>query len=243
MESFTGISLVVPALNETYLLEKTVDVVLETCDRSDIAQIIIVLCEKTTSECTACAKKLEEKHGDLISIIYQEHPFIGGAYKDAISFITGSHAAIMSADMETDPYLIKDFIISEKNNPDCVTATSRWMKGGSFKGYSKPKLVCNFFFQKIMQIMFLTGLTDLTCGYKCLPADLLRRIEWDEDKHPIFLEMTLKPLRLGVEINEIPMKWKPRTEGSSQNSFFQNFKYFRTAFRIRFMKKSKIVKK
>ncbi len=237
LKSFFGMSLLIPALNETYLLEKTLEVVFDECEKADIADIIIILCEKSTAECVDISRKLEKQYPDFVKIIFQKRPFIGGAYKDAIEIMTGSHGVIMSADMETDPHLIKDFIKIAKKSPDCVSTASRWMKGGNFKGYNFLKLVCNFVFQKIMQIMFFSKLSDLTCGYKCLPADLLKNTEWLEEKHPVFLEMTLKPLVLGYEFAEIPMKWKPRTEGTSQNSFFQNFKYFKTAFRIRFTHK------
>ena len=47
-------------------------------------------------------------------------------------------------------------------------------------------------------------------------------------------------LRLGVKFIEIPGHWTARTEGESQNSFFANFKYFRTAWHNRFLKKEQI---
>lgn len=54
----------------------------------------------------------------------------------------------------------------------------------------------------------------------------------------VFLETALKPLRLKVKFTEIPANWVARTEGESQNSFWENFKYFRIVFKVRFAKRS-----
>jgi hypothetical protein len=243
MSFFNSVSIIIPAINETYLLRKTVDIIFGTCESEDIAEIIIVLCSETTVECVDTAEEIISEYSSRPVIIYfQKEPFLAAAYKEPFMFAVGSHIIIMSADMETDPYLIKDLIEKQKRYPEAVILASRWMKGGSFDGYNKVKLICNYIFQKMISVLFISRLSDLTCGYKSLPASLAKSIEWQEIKHPIFLEMSLKPLRLGVEMYEIPYNWKARTQGKSQNSFFQNFRYFKTLFASRFIKKSRILK-
>ena len=121
--------------------------------------------------------------------------------------------------------------------------SSRWIKGGGFEGYSKIKWLCNYFFQKIMGILFRSRNTDMTYGYRIFPTDLMQSIRWEETRHPFFLETALKPLKLGVELIEIPAQWRPRQEGESVNGFFANFAYFKTAFRIRKMSREDILKK
>ncbi|MEI6577937.1 MAG: glycosyltransferase [Eubacteriales bacterium] len=243
MSIFKSVSIIVPAINETNLLQSSIGIILNTCSKEDIAEIIIVLCDRTSYDCTKTAEEVKDEFSLYpVKIYYQKEPFIGAAYKEPFMFVAGSHVIIMSADMETDPYLVRDFIEAQKSYPDSEIIASRWMKGGSFSGYNKAKLICNFFFRIILSILYFSRLTDMTCGYKSLPVYLVQAIDWQEKKHPIFLEMALKPLRLGVEIHEIPFNWKPRTQGKSQNSFFQSFKYFKTVFRIRFIKKSKILK-
>ena len=77
-------------------------------------------------------------------------------------------------------------------------------------------------------------LTDLTYAFRIFPTALVQAIAWEELKHPFFLETAIKPLRLGVRIREVPAKWQARTEGASQNAFWQNFAYFRIALQVRF---------
>ena len=85
-------------------------------------------------------------------------------------------------------------------------------------------------------------MTDLTYSYQIAPAKLYQSIRWEEKKHPFFMEMQLKPIRLHISFKEIPADWTARKEGKSQNTFLQNFKYLRIALKVRFEKKAQILK-
>lgn len=244
MSSWKNVSIIIAAINETFSLKKTVDVILETCNKEDLCEIFIVLCKKTTPECVKVAEEIRDSNcGIPITIYYQKKPFVGPAYQEAFQLVKGSHLIMMSADLETPPELVQKYIEIEKQNPDKIVTSSRWIKGGGFEGYSRIKWLCNYFFQKIMGILFRSRNTDMTYGYRIFPTDLMQSIRWEETRHPFFLETALKPLKLGVELIEIPAQWRPRQEGESVNGFFANFAYFKTAFRIRKMSREDILKK
>jgi glycosyltransferase involved in cell wall biosynthesis len=237
-----SVSIVLPAINEIYSFKKTVEIILDTCDKADLCEFFIVLCSKTTPECIKTAESIKEMNcGVPVKIYYQKKPFIGSAMREAFDLVEGTHVVMMSTDLETDPNAIQRFIEMVKQKPEEIVTVSRWIKQGGFSGYNKVKLLSNFIFQKVISLLFLSNLTDLTYAYRIFPVSLLREIHWEETKHPFFLETALKPLRLGIKIREIPGKWEARTEGESQNSFFKNFDYFRLAFRVRFMNKKKII--
>lgn len=242
---FKNVSILLPAMDETYSLEKTVDTIWETCASEDLAEFIIILCDRTSPECREIAEKLLQKYQDKTNIYIHDQikPFVGGAVQEGFDLAKGSHVVLMSSDLETDPILVKEFIKQAKAAPEKVITASRWLKGGGFEGYNKVKLVCNIIFEKSIALFYGVNLSDLTYGYRCFPTDLVKSIAWEEPKHPFFLETALKPLRLGVEFIEVPTKWVARTEGVSQNSFFANFKYFKTAWHDRFLKKDGILRK
>jgi hypothetical protein len=52
--------------------------------------------------------------------------------------------------------------------------------------------------------------------------------------HEFLFETIAKPIRMGCRIEEIPVKWEPRPEGDSKNTFFRNFHYFRVGVRAMF---------
>jgi glycosyltransferase involved in cell wall biosynthesis len=240
-----SVSIVLPAINETYSLQQTVEIILNVCQKEDLCEFLIVLCNKSTSECIKMAEDIKQQVNNSIpvEIYYQKQPFIGPAMREAFNLVKGTHVVMMSTDLETDPAIIPDFITQIKKYPEDIVTASRWIGDGRFNGYNTIKLIANFIFQKIISLLFLSKLTDLTYGYRIFPVPLVQSIRWEETKHPFFLETALKPLRLGVHIHEIPAQWKARTEGESQNSFFKNFDYFRTAFKVRCMKKNKILQK
>jgi glycosyltransferase involved in cell wall biosynthesis len=241
MNQFSSVSIILPAINETYSLQETVNIITNTCRPEDIREFFIVLCDKSTLECITTAEAIRDSIKDIdVIIYYQQRPFIGSAIQEAFELVRGSHVVMMSTDLETDPYIIRQFIDLERHCPDGIVTASRWIKGGRFVGYSGIKYALNFIFQKVLSLIFLTRCSDLTYAYRIFPTDLVRSIRWEETRHPFFLETALKPLRLGVRFTEIPAKWEARCEGESQNTFFANFAYFRTEFRIRFMKKENI---
>lgn len=241
---FRNVTILLPAMNETYALAQTVETIYTTCAPEDIAEYLIILCDRTTADCRQTAEKLVAEYQAKVRIYIHDQikPGVGGALQEGFDLAIGSHVVMMSTDLETDPMLIQRFIEESKRAPEKIITASRWMKGGGVKGYNKVKWVCNFIFQKGMDVFYGVRLTDLTYAYRCFPTELMQSIAWEELKHPFFLETTLKPIRLGVKFVEVPTIAVARTEGVSQNSFFANFKYFKTAWHVRFLPREKILR-
>lgn len=243
--SYKNVTILLPAMDETYSLKQTVDIIAGTNEKEDIAEFILLLCDKTTKEARDTAEALVEQYKDRIPVYIhnQELPFVGGAIREGINLAKGSHVVMMSSDLETDPHVIRTFIRHAKEHPNRIITATRWKKGGGFEHYNKVKLICNLIFERTIGLFYFTFLSDLTYAYRIFPTDLMQKIRWEELRHPFFLETALKPLRLGVKFIEVPAHWAARTEGESQNSFFANFRYFRTAWHNRFLKKEQILKK
>lgn len=245
MGSFENVSILIPTLNETFSFVKTIEIIIQECDPKDIREFIAVVCDRTTKESLESIEQgraLADAAGIPFDLLYQTRPFAGGAYQDGIDAAKGSHTLIMSADLETDPHDVKVFIESGKKFPDDMTTASRWLNKGSFKGYNKLKFVLNFIFQKFFSAFYHVKLTDITYGYRLAPTSLFQAIKWEELKHPFFLETALKPIKLGVKVHEIPSGWVARLEGESQNSLLATFKYLRIAFKVKFEKRSQLLK-
>ena len=229
-----NVSVILPVINETFSLEKTISIILSD-NKKDILEIIIILSKiKTTKNALKKAEALKDKFQDVIKVYFQELPFLGGAVQKGFQLSKGTHVIMMASDLETDPNDVKKLIDLSKLNPSSIITANRWIKGGGFKKYNIFKYYFNFLFQFILRCIFLTNLSDMTYGYRIFPTELIRKIKWQELKHPFLLETILKPLLMKINIIEIPSKWEARLEGASQNSFLQNFEYIKTAILIRF---------
>ena len=228
------VSVILPVINETFSLTKTVDlIVLE--NQKDIHEIIIIISKtKTTIASKQIIEKLQLSYQNLIKVFNQDLPFIGGAVQKGFEEISGTHVIMMASDLETDPKDVKKLISTSRANPDSIVTANRWLVGGGFYKYNKIKLFLNYIFQNILKIIYNTNLSDITYGYRIFPSNIVKKILWEELKHPFFLETILKPIKLKPNIIEIPSGWKARTEGESQNNFMANFLYIKTALRIKF---------
>jgi len=234
-------TVILPVVNETYSLRQTVEMIEELCS-AEVFDYLIVICKKTSIESRKVIEEIVNKYGHKVRVHDQVLPFLGGAMRECFDLAKGTHLIMMASDLETNPEQVPQLIALSKQHPDWIVGTNRWTKGGGFTGYSPVKLVFNFFFQKFFSILYRTNLKDMTYGYRIFPTALVQSINWTELKHPFLFESICKPLRLGVKAVEIPSVWKARTEGESQNPFINNFKYFGTGIKIRFMSKSKIKK-
>lgn len=244
-KKFESVSILLPTLNETFSFVQTVEIILEENDASDICEFIAIVCDRTEKDSFKSideAKKISEAKGVPLKILFQTHPFAGGAVRDGMDEAAGSHTLMMAPDLETDPHNVKDFISMAKRYPEDMITASRWITKGSFAGYNKIKFVLNFLFQKIFSWFYHVKLTDITFGYRLAPADLFKKINWEEERHPFFLETALKPICLGIKIHEIPSGWAARQEGESQNSLMQTFTYLRIAFKVKFEKRDKLLR-
>jgi glycosyltransferase involved in cell wall biosynthesis len=238
---FHAASVILPVMNETHSLLKTVEIIEADC-ASDVKEYLIVVCNKTTLESIKLCEQLRDKDPQRFILHYQTLPFLGGAIREAFNLTQGSHVIMMASDLETDPSDVKQLIAMAKNNPSAIITASRWLIGGNFLGYNKLKLILNFIFQKSFSIIFSTCLTDMTYGYRIFPSYLIKSIVWEELKHPFLFETLIKPLRLGVAVYEVPSKWSARVEGESQNTFMRNFAYLKTGLYVRFCPRNKILK-
>ena len=235
------VSVLLPVINETYSLTKTVEIINET-SKDYIAEYIIIICKHTTKESLEEINNLKESFQGLISIHKQKLPYLGGALQEAFQIAKSPYIILMASDMETDPWLVPKLINESIKLPEGIVTASRWIKGGSFKGYSKIKYIFNWFFQKSISILYFTNLTDMTYAYRIMPKEILLKIRWEELRHPFLLETLIKPLRLGVPVKEIPARWNSRTEGESQNSFLRTFAYLKIAVKTRFQNVNMILK-
>lgn len=240
-DQMSSVSVFLPVMDETESLVKTVEIILADCGDA-IREFLVVVCKKTTPAARETAAGLRARFPDKVKVIEQQRPFLGGATQDAFDFATGSHVLMMASDLETPPDRVKEYVAQGRAHPNAIITGSRWIKGGGFEGYSKLKWFLNFIFQKSFSIMYMTHLSDMTYGFRLIPTALVKAIRWEETRHPFLFETLVKPLRLGVEVIELPITWRAREEGVSNNPFMRNFEYFRIGLKTRFYSRERILK-
>lgn len=229
--SAVRLSVVVTVFSETFSIRETVDILFGR-DRGYIGEIILLVSPRASCEslqiCQECAVRDER----VKILIQKNNPGIGWAYREGMQAASGNYVALMAADLETEPAAV-DRMVDEilKTRCDGVIA-NRWLPGGGFTNYDPAKYVLNWIFQKTFQLLFWTRIGDLTFGFKILSKRIADSIEWQGTLHEICIETTVKPIRNGFRIHQVPSVWVGRKEGASVNTFFKNFRYVKMAFTV-----------
>ncbi len=230
---YSGVSVILPVVTETASLDETARVLKERCD-AEITEVLVVVCERTTPQSLDRCQALRASFGNRVRIHDQKLPYLGGAMREAFDLATASHVLMMASDLETDPRIAPALIDVVKAKPDAIATASRWTAGGGFSGYGAVRVGLNWTFQRLTSVIYGVRLTDATFGYRLFPTPLVQSIEWEGLRHDFLLETILKPVRLGVEVVEVPTRWTPRPDGESQNSLANQVGYLRPLVKNRF---------
>jgi dolichol-phosphate mannosyltransferase len=232
--SHIKLSLVVTVFSETFSIRETIDI-LFAADRGYIHEIILLTSPRASAETFAICREQERRDPRIRTVVQQNNPGIGWAYREGMQAATGNYVALMAADLETEPAAI-DRMITKIIETGCDgVIANRWLKGGGFTNYDAFKLVLNWIFQHMFRVMYWTKLGDLTFGFKILNRKIVDDVKWEGTLHETCIETTVKPLKMGFYIEQIPSVWIGRREGTSVNTFFRNFRYVRLAFKVLFI--------
>lgn len=194
-------------------------------------EILIVVHPKSSVECLEICNELG-REPDIQIIVQGPRSGIGWAYREAIPRVTGTHAMIMSSDLETNPADAAALVRKAIDSGADIVCASRWLRGGGFSGYDPLKLALNWGYNLIFRTLYRTSIHDITFGYKLIRAEILRTVNWEYGTHEFCAELLLRPLRMGYTAAEIPTRWVKRAAGESKMTFMRNFRFVSAAWRI-----------
>jgi dolichol-phosphate mannosyltransferase len=225
------LSIVVTVFSETFSIRETLDI-LEGNDRGYIKEILLLISPRASEEAFAICRERAARNPRVKILAQKNNPGIGWAYREGMDAATGNYVALMAADLETEPAAV-DRMVDKIVETGCDgVIANRWLPGGGFTNYDPLKYVLNWIFQNMFKILFWTKLGDLTFGFKILSKQMTQSIPWEGTLHEICIETTVKPLKAGYRMEQVPSVWVGRKEGRSVNTFFRNFRYVRTALRV-----------
>ena len=230
ISSQVQLSVVVTVFNETFSVRQTVDILLAN-DRGYIKEIILLVSPRASSETMNICRDCAAASPRVRIVVQKNNPGIGWAYREGMQAATGNFVALMAGDLETEPAAV-DRMVDKILETGCDgVIANRWLPGGGFTNYDPLKYVLNWLFQKMFKLLFWTKLGDLTFGFKILSKEIADSIEWRGTLHEICVETTVKPIKRGYRIEQVPSVWVGRKEGVSVNTFFRNFRYVSLAIR------------
>jgi dolichol-phosphate mannosyltransferase len=145
----------------------------------------------------------ENKSG-LISAILQ-----------GIKSSTGKYILVMDADFshppETVPLLINELL----RDPNSIVVASRYIRGGSIRGWPYKRLLLSRLAAKIaIHGLKLCNIRDPISGFFAFPRHIIENIRFDTYGYKLLLEILVKAQ--GVRVKEIPYTFIDRKSGESK---------------------------
>jgi glycosyltransferase involved in cell wall biosynthesis len=215
---------VVTVFSETFSLDETLTILLVR-DRGYIKEIILLASPRATPETFDICQRWVAKNPRVRLVVQKNNPGIGWAYREGMEAATGNYVALMAGDLETEPAAV-DRMVDKIVETGCdEVIANRWLPGGGFTNYDPLKYALNWIFQKIFRVLFWTRIGDFTFGFKILSKEVTQAIAWEGTLHEVCIETTVKPLKKGFYVEQVPTVWVGRVEGKSVNTFFRNFRY------------------
>ena len=175
-------------------------------------------------------KKLKKKYKNIFLKKRPSKLGLNTAHKYAFKFAKKNKfnkLITLDADLSHDPRIIKK-LINKLDSYDFVIG-SRYVKGGSCE-IGLFRYLISFFGNKLIKVITGIPCNEFTTSYRGFNLEKLSNFNIDMIKskgYSFFMETVYQLYKYGVQIHEIPIKFRDRTEGKSKISKIEIFRTFK----------------
>ena len=218
-----------------YAEKRTITEIVErlcTLLEGSLHEIILLVAASAPEDTLAICEDAVARFPPTRLSMQRENPGAGLAVRQGIDEAEGTHILFMDSDGEMDVETVPHMVAALVEHRADMVVGSRWAKGGGAEGYDRLKYFLNRGYQTLFRVLYRTRVHDLTLGFKFARAEVMKSLPWTSQFHGIGCETTMRVLRAGYRVVEVPTVWRKRTEGASSNPFRRNFQYVGMALSI-----------
>jgi glycosyltransferase involved in cell wall biosynthesis len=205
----TKLSIIIPVYNEERFINTVIKKVKSIKLPGDIAKEIIIINDASTDD---TGKILKQYSSDSVIKIFHQEKNMGksSAVRLGIERSTGDIILIQDADLEYAPDDYPQLIGPIIKNEASVVYGSRFK--GTIEYMPLINRIANILSNITVNILFHTKITDIHTCYKVFKRDILKNIRITSKRFTFDTEVTVKILKLGCEIYEVPIRYAARTQ-------------------------------
>jgi dolichol-phosphate mannosyltransferase len=210
------VSVVIPAHNEEATIAPTVRAIAATLDAAGRDHDIVVVDDSSTDGTGAAVAALAERNPRIRCVRSPYPNGFGFAVRAGLERFEGDAVAIMMGDGSDDPRdMLRCFELIEEGY-DCAFG-SRFLPGGSVRGYPRVKLVLNRIVNLGIRALFRHGYDDTTNAFKAYRRTVIENVQPLVSQHfNITVELPLKAVVRGHSYGILPISWVTRAAGESK---------------------------
>jgi dolichol-phosphate mannosyltransferase len=211
-----SVVVVIPTYNERQNLGSIVDRV-----RVSVPDAHVLVVDDNSPDGTgALADELAAEDAHIHVLHRGEKKGLGPAYIAGFRWALDegfSAVAEMDADGSHQPEQLR-FLLAALDRSDIVIG-SRWVPGSDVVNWPKSRQLLSKSGNAYARLMLDIGLRDLTAGYRVYRDTALRRIGLENVRsqgYSFQVDLTLRALRAGLEVIELPITFVQRATGTSK---------------------------
>lgn len=215
--------LVIPTYDEAENVERVVGLARETLAAACPDGFRILIVDDRSPDGTGeIADRLAAAHPDEVQVLHRPSPQgLGPAYLAGFGVALdagATHVMEMDADLSHDPRDLARLLGAVRDGAD-VALGSRYVPGGGVSDWGLLRRVISRGGSWYARRTLGLRVRDLTGGFKCFRADVLRAIDLPSVRsvgYAFQVELTWRSVRSGFRVVEVPITFRDRTAGTSK---------------------------
>ena len=218
--------LVIPTFDEAENVERVVGLARETLAAACPDGFRILVVDDRSPDGTGeIADRLAAAHPDEVVVLHRAAPEgLGPAYRAGFAHALdagATHVLEMDADLSHDPRDLARLLDAVRGGADLALG-SRYVPGGGVSDWGLVRRVISRGGSWYARRALGLRVRDLTGGFKCFRAEVLRAIELPTVRsvgYAFQVELTWRAVQTGFRVVEVPILFRDRTEGTSKMSW------------------------
>jgi glycosyltransferase involved in cell wall biosynthesis len=202
------VSIVIPVYNELTTVREVLLRVLGAPLPSGCSREVIVVDDGSNDGTGALLAEFEAR----LVVAYQSgHVGKGAALRAGIARATGDVILVQDGDLEYDPADYPRLVGPIVDGVSDVVYGSRFREASWVRGMRPANWLANRILVRAANLLTGAGITDEATAYKAFRATVLRRLTLRCARFEFCPEVTAKVRRLGYDIHEVPVAYRPRS--------------------------------
>ncbi|MBX7246174.1 MAG: glycosyltransferase family 2 protein [Candidatus Sumerlaeaceae bacterium] len=197
------LSVIIPVYNEVATLARVLELV-----RAVPVDKEIIVVDGNSTDGTLDVLRSEEARGDVKVIFQRSRNGRGGALREGLEVATGDVVVFQDADLELDPGCFPQLLAPIEQEQCDVVFGSRFLAGRptmTFLQYWGNRVV-----NIVLNLFWGTKLTDVETCYQMFRRRAIEGIQFERTDMSFTIELTLKLVKAGWKIVEVPISYTPR---------------------------------
>lgn len=201
------LSIIIPVYNEERTIAQVVDCVLSTALPPDMEREIVIVDDGSKDRTKEVLKPYQDH--PLVKIYHQENQGKTAALLSGIARVTGDIILIQDADLEYNPAQYGVLLLPILEKKADVVYGSRFL--GSIQKMFFINKMANIISNATLRLFYRVAITDVNTCFKVFRKDVLRGIHICSKNFAFETEVTVKLIKRGVKITEVPIDYVART--------------------------------